>query len=249
MQIGAIGHDEAERYWEKVCRSLRDVAAQQGTYHEEQDLVAATLQDLHELLGTGEVFLRNAETGGAPSKKVAELAGWYPYRVNASEEFDHKPSAAHVGWLQNDGKQYWAMFLPRTLYAALEQFARRQNRQLPAMDTLWALLRDRLHGKGLMKCDVEKRKSTTFVRTTKKVRIKHDSREERCIVLAFPLSSLHSGIGGNSGSNDEKGASGAAETGFPPLLLIGDDGGNSGNAEPLSKLPRVPEEDEDATHK
>lgn len=211
MQVGAMTAEASSLYWNRVVDGLAQLAAQQGTYQEEQDPVQRTLNLINTLFIQGRIHVIDRKTGDVP-QEFAEQLGWRRH-VSADgdgvvqESYGHAGNSVLVGWSGSAGGRNWIYLMPDALYEQLQQVANRQaGGLLPQKGTLWARLRDQLEIQGLMRCDREKRGNQQIMRTTHKVSVFGQAKQQNVLTLAFPLGdlSLESGIGGKSGIEIQK---------------------------------------------
>lgn len=150
VHCGAVDTRQASALWERVCLALSDTAQGQGEHLRGEDPVRRALAVLSGLLAQHRGHLEDLY-GGAPEDPQA--VGWELRSFGEEERWQPGKVSDLLGFAA-DG---WAYFLPDATYAALQRVMSAQGgAMLPDASTLWRNMRDRLHGRGLMRCTAEK---------------------------------------------------------------------------------------------
>ncbi|MFK7602058.1 hypothetical protein ACI3L1_07575 [Deinococcus sp. SM5_A1] len=152
MDCGAISERQAQALGRQAADALRMTSASQVGALENVDPVARFFPLLSGLLRTGEVYLRDAETGEAPGaesgqdSREAPAAGWFWQACGDTAagggEWKVRPGAVPVGYLGLvNGRRY--AFLEANVYARVNRAAEGEGHGLPPVRSLWQALRER----------------------------------------------------------------------------------------------------------
>lgn len=237
VQVGAVSEGDALALWARVGDALRDTAQGQAEHLRDADPVARALALLSGLLAQGRVYLEDLRGGGTPDPDVAPACGWQRRVFSGEEEtFSTKPGAVMIGYHVHEGGQDWACFLPDGLHEALQRAAQGQaGAALPDAAKLWGNMRDRLHGAGLMRCEVE---AGGRVRATAK-RKTPDGQRKHLLMLRLPLGDSYESVGtlGTLGTQGEESATSTAFHCVPNLNYFSDDLGTLGTLKEEASFP------------
>ncbi|QLG10663.1 hypothetical protein HLB42_07685 [Deinococcus sp. D7000] len=150
LDCGAISEQRAETLGRQAADALQSTSESQAGALESVDPVARFFPLLSSMLRTGEVYLRDAETGEAPSAESgissleAASSGWR-WQVSGdttSGKWGIRPGAVQVGYLGSvNGRRY--AFLEASVYAQVNRAAEGEGHGLPASRALWQALRER----------------------------------------------------------------------------------------------------------
>lgn len=220
----AISVGKAEELWEGCVTALQDVAAHQGAFVEVENPVIRFESLVNTLFSQRRIHLIDRRTGGVPQHDP-ELVGW----KKAGDDYFTTTGSVMVGWVDKKGGRLWGYFLRPALYEALQVMSFRQGHSLPTEMGLWRALRDNYHKANLMLCDPEKGEggASKTIRTTKKVRIICDNRDENVLALSLPVGIAVKNIG-KSGIKEENSTSETEENDIPLPFPAEISGGISG---------------------
>lgn len=259
VDLGAVKEDQAADLWARVVSALEDTAQGQGAHLRDADPVDAALSVLSGLLAQGRVFLEDAakEDSGPPPEDVAPALGWQAqaWATDGAEgvQLRTRPGAALLGYYAKTGGDEWAFFLPDALHEALQRAVSGQaGAALPDASTLYSNMRDRFHGPGLMRCEVEKggEGKPGRVRPYHKATVR--GQRMRFVALRLPIDpdSYSVGTVGTMGTQGGLSASGTVSGAVPTFNIFREGLGTMGTpslrkpssfaAAPLSGPPSGP---------
>ncbi|WP_293914508.1 DUF927 domain-containing protein [Deinococcus sp.] len=229
VDLGAVTEDRAGELWARVVAALEDTSTAQGEHLRDADPVDAALSVLSGLLAQGRVFLEDAakEEAGPPPDDVAPLLGWQAktWHTEHSEgvELKTRHGAELLGYYSKSGGDEWAYFLPDALHAALQRAVSGQaGSALPDASTLYSNMKDRFHGRGLMRCEVENGGEGKPGRVRPYYKATVRGQRLRFVALRLPinLDSYNVGTVGTMGTDGEGRASGTVPSAVPSFNIF-----------------------------
>lgn len=244
VAVGAITEAEGLALWGRVCAALSSTAEGQGAHLAEADPVGRALGILSELLAQGRIYLEDLKGGPVPDEDAA-LCGYelHRYKGPDGEEESHRPrrGADLLGYYSRAGANVWGHFLPEVLHATLQRAAGGQGgAALPDPSKLWGNMRDKLHGAGLMKCEVDGQR----VRATAKA-TGPDGVRRQFITLRLPLDGSSNSVGtvGTVGTDSPLSMTSTASGAVPTINFYSFKVGTVGTVrglDPASSSPSSP---------
>jgi Domain of unknown function (DUF927) len=212
-EVDAIPVHEARAYLTRVTAALADQAVGQAAHLGSTDPVERFLILLGSLLRTGDIYLRDAKTGGAPKNGMAEALGWRwrphgdPSQAQGSWEPDRR--GVPVGYFDNIDGQPFTLLDPDAVYTAVDRAAEQNGNKLPLPRTLWKHLKERLKPRGDMKCEGDR---VTFKRRVHGMG--SDGRRVPLLNIRWPLPE----IGETNGTDTSSTPSQSGNTDLPFLF-------------------------------